>query len=78
MQALCEKTLPCGHRCMGYTNEPVCPPCLDFKCVAGSLPKKDDDCPICFTEPLSAAPIIMVSHIVPRKLTLKLVGGRLW
>lgn len=28
MKCSCNKTLPCGHRCGGYTNERQCLPCL--------------------------------------------------
>lgn len=47
---------------MGYKNEQTCPPCLRGNCgAAGIVTKADDDCCICYTEPLSEAPVIMAS-----------------
>ncbi|XP_065186975.1 uncharacterized protein LOC135817676 isoform X1 [Sycon ciliatum] len=30
--ALCNRVLPCGHRCAGLPGEALCPPCLNSQC----------------------------------------------
>lgn len=57
----CGKKLKCGHSCYGFKNEKQCPPCLHENCTSESrVQKADEDCSICFTDDLSAAPVVMV------------------
>ena len=54
MNTNCDKKLPCGHFCCGFSGEKICLPCLDEECVnknpERTLDKKGDDyCIICFT-----------------------------
>lgn len=52
----CTKQLTCGHMCQGVAEDD-CPPCLNG--CGGSLKQDGDDmCMICFSEPLSAAPVL--------------------
>eukprot|EP00928_Gymnodinium_smaydae_P070497 TRINITY_DN5431_c1_g1_i2.p1 TRINITY_DN5431_c1_g1~~TRINITY_DN5431_c1_g1_i2.p1 ORF type:complete len:532 (+),score=60.73 TRINITY_DN5431_c1_g1_i2:168-1763(+) len=55
----------CGHFCGGVRGEDRCLPCLHPECRrrkdAAKLPDGDDWCPICWTEPLNAAPAIQLS-----------------
>ena len=59
----CKKILQCGHVCSGFKNETQCPPCLVKNCNSDVKQTRDDDCIICFTEELSAAPVIVVGTI---------------
>ena len=55
----CKKTLPCGHHCLGVNGELECPPCLIEGCpnYGGKFGiKAGDNCVICQSEVLSAAP----------------------
>jgi hypothetical protein len=66
----CTKTLSCGHACGGIRDEENCLPCLQG-CIQGALKQDADDmCMICFTEALSAAPAIQVSHPHPSSCVL--------
>jgi len=40
MQSTCEKVLPCGHPCCGFSGEKKCMPCLDPKCIDKMDPSK--------------------------------------
>lgn len=61
----CTKTLSCGHFCAGIRDEQCCLPCL-HGCVSESESESvlrqdaDDMCMICFSEALSAAPVILL------------------
>ena len=61
-QNACRSILPCGHICPGYKGENQCPPCLVSGCAANKVIKqnREDDCIICYTDQLAAAPVIMV------------------
>jgi len=60
----CSKTLSCGHLCGGIRSEERCLPCL-YRCVTDEVrvtlrQDADDMCMICFTDALSAAPVILL------------------
>jgi len=65
---VCTKTLSCGHLCAGIRDETTCLPCLhgcetetETGVVSGILRQDADDmCMICFSEALSAAPVILL------------------
>ncbi|KJE89025.1 hypothetical protein CAOG_00584 [Capsaspora owczarzaki ATCC 30864] len=58
----CTKSLPCGHACYGVLNEAQCMPCLEPGCGAhvasGVNQNGQDDCSLCYAEPLAQAPCI--------------------
>ncbi|CAD5120813.1 DgyrCDS9371 [Dimorphilus gyrociliatus] len=57
-ETACTKQLICGHMCQGVAEELDCPPCLSG-CGGSKLKQDGDDmCMICFSEPLSAAPVL--------------------
>lgn len=79
----CKNILGCGHICSGFKNEEVCPPCL-HGCDASVGQTAQDNCIICYTDPLSAAPVVMLEcthlfhlHCVKRVLDNKWVGARI-
>jgi len=63
----CTKTLSCGHFCSGIRDERPCLPCL-YGCVNAENDSEgvslrqdaDDMCMICFSDALSAAPVILL------------------
>ncbi|XP_065845558.1 E3 ubiquitin-protein ligase MYCBP2-like isoform X3 [Oscarella lobularis] len=73
-QAVCTKTLACGHACCGVKDEEECLPCLngcktggdETDGGGGDAPSRkltqdgDDMCMICYSENLSAAPVIQL------------------
>jgi hypothetical protein len=69
----CDKLLPCGHYCGGLRDDTVCLPCL-HGCVSTDavllLQDADDMCMICFTDTLSAAPVIKVPQSVMKLLSV--------
>ena len=79
LQGSCTKTLTCGHPCGGIRGETRCLPCLECeprRTPGGgkkgrnlNLPGGDDPCPICYTEPIRAAPAILLGcgHVVHRQ-----------
>ncbi|XP_060598858.1 E3 ubiquitin-protein ligase MYCBP2-like [Ruditapes philippinarum] len=81
----CVKVLFCGHQCAGYRDEPQCPPCMDKDCIhKGHGQTGDDNCAVCYTDPLRAAPCILLNcghkyhlHCVKRILENKWVGPRI-
>lgn len=81
----CRKILGCGHICQGFKGESVCPPCMQPHCVARNKNQtSQDDCTICYTEHLGAAPIIQLHcghvyhlHCVKRILENRWVGPRI-
>ena len=56
----CKQVLGCGHVCAGFKDELVCPPCL-HGCDTNVSQRATDNCIICYTDELAAAPVIMVS-----------------
>lgn len=64
MQATCDKMLPCGHPCCGFSGETKCLPCLQPECIEkmskedAPLSNIDDFCSICFTEGLGQQPCV--------------------
>lgn len=81
----CKKILECGHVCGGYRDESTCPPCLQVDCKSsGKGQVGHDSCIICYTDPLSAAPVIELKcghiyhlHCVKRILENGWVGPRI-
>ncbi|XP_045202849.2 E3 ubiquitin-protein ligase MYCBP2-like isoform X2 [Mercenaria mercenaria] len=81
----CRKVHVCGHQCGGFLDEPVCPPCMQTGCASRMEGQGgNDDCTICYTDPLSAAPVIELKcghlyhlHCVKRVLESKWVGPRI-
>jgi E3 ubiquitin-protein ligase MYCBP2 len=55
-QTMCRKRHQCGHACGGVRDEQVCLPCLHVGC--GSKYSVADECTICWTAPLGAAPTL--------------------
>lgn len=79
----CKKVLTCGHVCAGVKDEETCPPCL-HGCDISVSQRAGDNCIICYTDELSAAPVIMLEcthlfhlHCVNRVLDNKWVGARI-
>jgi|688.fasta_scaffold2017946_1 E3 ubiquitin-protein ligase MYCBP2 len=64
MQSTCEKVLPCGHPCCGFSGEKKCMPCLDPKCIDKMDPSKkinqniDDYCTVCQCSGLGQEPCV--------------------
>ncbi|KAL4230092.1 hypothetical protein ACF0H5_010477 [Mactra antiquata] len=80
----CKKVLHCGHVCGGYKNEKNCLPCLQPECVTEGHQTSQDNCIICYTDMLSAAPAIMIKcghvfhlHCAKRILQNRWVGPRI-
>ncbi|KAH3836593.1 E3 ubiquitin-protein ligase MYCBP2-like isoform X2 [Dreissena polymorpha] len=86
-QNACGRVLVCGHGCVGYKNEPKCPPCVHPTCYqksSGLTQSGEDDCSICYTDELREAPVVMLQcghlfhlHCTRRVLENKWVGHRL-
>ena len=65
-QHRCDKSLDCGHACMGHKGEARCGPCLTEDCEIGAEQRAlakitqvhSDECSICCTEDLSQAPTV--------------------
>ena len=55
----CGKILACGHQCGGVAGETKCLPCLQG-CDKTLKQDSDDMCMICFTDPLSPIPSILL------------------
>ncbi|XP_045202847.2 uncharacterized protein LOC123556308 [Mercenaria mercenaria] len=81
----CKKVLGCGHICVGYRNEPACPPCIQPECASSDQHQtSQDDCIICYTDHLAAAPVVMLKcghlfhlHCVKRILQNRWVGSKI-
>ena len=59
--AACGKINNCGHQCGGIAGETVCLPCLQGCDKTAPLKQDADDmCMICFTDPLSPIPSILL------------------
>lgn len=54
--AFCTRTLDCGHACGGVRGEEACLPC--FEGCSGVRLVADEDCAVCYTEGLTAAPCV--------------------
>jgi len=81
----CSKINPCGHACGGIANEDTCLPCLQGCDKSAKLKQDADDmCMICFTDPLSPIPSILLQcghvfhyHCVKAVLQAKWHGPRI-
>ena len=81
----CTKTNPCGHPCGGIAGEAACLPCLQG-CDKGAGLRQDNDdmCMICFTDPLSPIPSVLLHcghvfhfHCLQAVLSAKWHGPRI-
>ena len=83
--AACSLTLACGHPCGGIAGEERCLPCLQGCDKSLALKQDADDmCMICFTDPLSPIPSILLecghvfhSHCVRAVLSARWAGPRI-
>lgn len=72
----CTKIRACKHPCCGVRDETVCPPCL--YCDVDRMQDRDDDCPICFTDPLGKQPCVALpcGHILHHDCVQRLLHSR--
>ena len=83
----CKKRLQCGHKCFGVNGEKMCPPCIDKECqqFKGQFGQdKDAYCPICYTEGLGSAPMVVTScghylhyHCIKKRLETRWIGPKI-
>ena len=60
----CQNELRCGHACAGFDGESICAPCLDVSCWDYFVKQRlSDNCVICYSDTLAAAPVIMVGTV---------------
>ena len=83
-RAACQRLLACGHPCGGVRDEPRCLPCLRGCGGARLRQDADDMCMVCFTDPLSAAPALLLAcghlfhlHCCRRVLQARWIGPRI-
>jgi E3 ubiquitin-protein ligase MYCBP2 len=78
----CPKRLHCGHGCYGTRGETECGGCLNEACATEVTER--DYCPICFTEGLGSAPVVVMTcghilhyHCLTQILSKRWVGPRI-
>ena len=85
-QTACQRVQSCGHACGGVRDEARCLPCLRGCGGGGARLRQDADdmCMVCFTDPLAAAPALLLScghlfhlHCCRRVLAARWVGPRI-
>ena len=65
MENACDKILPCGHLCCGFSNEKKCLPCLNSECVHKNADltfgqNEDSYCTICGYDRFGEKPCVQL------------------
>eukprot|EP00347_Sterkiella_histriomuscorum_P002117 403369410 len=84
MSSYCDRVHgKCGHFCHGIAKEAKCIPCLDPSCVLKNQELtfgicSEDDCQICYTNPLNTSPVVKLKckHLFHEECLYKILQNK--